>query len=73
MAQLAETGYLRIHQIIGNPKKNIPALIPISRSQLWRNCRAGKFPKPIKLGPRVTVWSIESVKQYIASTNEAAR
>lgn len=34
MNQLPVTGYLRLPQIIGNPKTNppIPALIPVSKS-----------------------------------------
>lgn len=37
MPQLPETGYLRLAQIIGNPKANppIPALIPVSKSTWW--------------------------------------
>ena len=30
--QLPETGFLRINQIIGDPKKGIPPIIPIGKS-----------------------------------------
>jgi hypothetical protein len=34
---LPETGYLRLHQIVGSPKADppIPPLIPISKSTWW--------------------------------------
>lgn len=69
MYQLPETGYLRLPQIIGNPKADppIPAIIPISKSSWWAGCAAGKYPKPVKLGPRTTAWSVESIRALIAS------
>jgi prophage regulatory protein len=53
MVQLPETGYLRLPQIIGNTKKNIPALIPVSRSAWWAGIKAGRYPKGIHLGPKL--------------------
>jgi prophage regulatory protein len=32
------------------------ALIPVSASTWWNGVRTGRFPAPIKLGPRTTVW-----------------
>jgi len=63
MKQLPETGFLRLTQIIGNPKTSppIPPLIPIGRSSWWNGVRTGRFPKPVKLGPRTTVWRVEDI------------
>ncbi len=41
-------GYLRINQIL--------KLIPISTSTWWAGVKSGRFPSPIKLGPRATYW-----------------
>ena len=70
MHELPETGYLRLPQIIGNPKADppIPAIIPVSKSTWWQGCSSGLYPKPIKLSPRVTVWSIESIRELIKKT-----
>ena len=64
---LPQTGFLRLHQIIGNPKANppIPALIPIGKSTWWEGCRSGRFPQPIKIGNRITVWRVQDIKDYI--------
>ena len=73
MQILPETGFLRLPQIIGNPKAEppIPALIPVSKSAWWNGVASGRFPKPIKLGPRTTAWRIEDIRTLIQMmTNE---
>lgn len=69
--QLPETGFLRIWQIVGNKKTNIPALIPISRTSFLNGVKSGKYPKPVKLGERTTAWRVEDIRELIASFNQA--
>ena len=68
MHTLPETGFLRLPQIIGNPKAEppIPAIIPVKKSCWWDGVKTGRFPKPVKLGPRVTVWRVEDIRALIA-------
>jgi predicted DNA-binding transcriptional regulator AlpA len=75
MHQLPETGYLRLKQILGDPKAGIPPIIPISKSSWWAGikCRTGRYPKPVKLGPRTTVWTVESIRALIAETKQGAQ
>ena len=40
--------FLRLPQVL--------TIIPISKSAWWQGCKDGRYPKPIKLGPRPTVW-----------------
>ncbi|CZG39476.1 AlpA family phage regulatory protein [Legionella pneumophila serogroup 1] len=67
MSKLPETGFLRLKQIIGDNTANppIPALIPIGKSTWWAGVKSGRFPKPIKFGPRMTVWKVEDIKAFI--------
>jgi hypothetical protein len=67
MNQLPETGFLRLKQIIGDPKAGIPPIIPVQKSCWWDGVKSGRFPKPVKLGPRVTVWRVEDIRALIAS------
>ncbi len=69
MHNLPEVGFLRISQIVGDPKADppIPAVIPVSRSTWWAGVKAGRFPKAVKLGPRTTAWPIEAIRALIAS------
>jgi prophage regulatory protein len=69
---LPETGFLRLPQIIGDLKAQppIPPIIPISRSTLWNWVKTGRFPRPTKLGPRVTVWNAADVRDFISGNWE---
>jgi prophage regulatory protein len=67
--QLPETGFLRLSQIIGDPRAEppIPPIIPIGKTCWWDGVKTGRFPKPIKLGPRITAWRVEDIRALIAS------
>ena len=64
--QLPLTGFMRLPQIL--------QLIPVSKSTWWQGCREGRFPKPIKLGPKTTAWRVEDIVALIerigSSSNE---
>jgi len=66
---LPETGYVRLSQIIGNPKADppIPPIIPVSKSTWWIGVKAGNYPPPVKLGKRITVWRVEDIRKLIDS------
>jgi prophage regulatory protein len=70
MHQLPETGFLRINQIIGNPKAKppIPAIIPVSRSTWWAGVASGQYPQPVRtLGRRITAWRVEDIRTLIVT------
>ncbi len=51
------TGFVRFPQVL--------QLIPISKSAWWDGCKSGRFPKPVKLGPRTTAWRAEDIAELI--------
>lgn len=67
MNALPETGYLRLNQIIGDRRavSPVPALFPVSRSTWWAGVKSGRYPKPVKLGPRITAWRVEDIRALI--------
>ena len=70
MNQLPETGFLRLRQIIGDPKAEppIPPIIPVKKSCWWEGVKSGRFPKPVKIGNgRGTFWKVEDIRALIAS------
>ena len=70
MHQLPETGYLRLPQIIGNPKAKppIPAVIPVRKSTWWAGVKIGRYPQPVRtLGNRITAWLLEAIRALIMS------
>jgi prophage regulatory protein len=64
---LPATGYIRLAQIIGSRTVSppIPAVIPVSKSTWWNGIRSGRYPKPVKLGPRITAWRVEDIRALI--------
>jgi len=62
---LPQTGFLRQRQILGDPKAQppIPAIIPVGKSTWWAGVKSGRFPKPVKLGPRTTAWRVEDIRR----------
>ena len=62
---LPETGFLRLAQIIGDPKRGITPIIPICKSNWWAGVKTGRYPKSVKLGPRTTAWRVEDIRELI--------
>jgi prophage regulatory protein len=54
------TGFVRLQSILapGGP-------IPVGRTTWWAGIKAGRFPRPLKLGPRITVWRAEEIHELI--------
>jgi prophage regulatory protein len=75
LSTLPETGYVRLKQIVGNAKANppIPALFPVGTSTWWAGVRDGRYPRSVKLSPRVTAWRIEDIRHLIEATSNAAK
>ena len=67
---LSEKGFLRLSQIVGNPKAKPPInpIYPVSKSTWWAGVKSGRFPKPVKLGPRITAWRTEDILELIRQT-----
>jgi prophage regulatory protein len=59
-SNLPATGFVRLAAILG-PR----GPIPVSRSTWWAGVKSGRFPQPLKLGPRITVWRVEEIRALI--------
>jgi prophage regulatory protein len=59
-ASLPATGFLRIGSVLA-PR----GPIPVSKSTWWAGVKAGRYPKPVKLGPRITAWRVEDIRNLI--------
>ena len=61
---LAESGFVRINQLAGPG-----GLVPVGKSTIWAWIKQGKFPNPIKLGPRTTAWLVADVRVWLMQKN----
>ena len=52
-----KTGFVRIKQIVAPYGP-----IPVSKSTWWQGVKDGKFPQPVKLGPKTTCWRAEEIR-----------
>ena len=67
-----DIAFFRLKQIVGDLKADPPIdpLLPIGRSSWWAGVRAGRFPQPVKLGPRTTVWRRRDIISLIERLEE---
>lgn len=49
--------FLRLNQVLEK--------IPVSRSSWWAGCKSGRYPKPVKLGPRTTAWRLSDINELL--------
>jgi predicted DNA-binding transcriptional regulator AlpA len=73
MHQLPEVGFLRLPQIIGDTKRGIPAIVPVSKSTWWAGVKSGRYPAAVKLSARTTAWPVESIRALIEQAAEAGK
>ena len=59
-SELPSTGFVRLPSILA---PNGP--IPVSKSTWWAGVKDGRFPKPVKLGPRITAWRVDDIRALI--------
>lgn len=55
--ELPISGLLRIKQVL--------RFVPVSRSNWWAGVKSGRYPKPMKLSERVTVWRAADIRQLV--------
>lgn len=60
-----DVSFLRLNQIVRTKKGSENPLLPISKSSWWAGVRSGKFPAPVKLGPRTTAWRSSDIASLI--------
>lgn len=55
---LPDEGYARLPQVL--------AAFPVSKSTWYAGIKSGKFPPPVKLGPRTTAWRVSDIRNLLA-------
>lgn len=75
MNNLPVTGYLRLNQIIGNPRSKppVPAIFPVCSSSWWSGVKQGIYPKPVKISANCTAWRVEDIRELIERINNDGR
>ena len=58
---LPETVFVRHPQVL--------KVFPVSKSSWWAGVKENRYPKPVKLGPKMTAWRVEDIRALIATTS----
>ena len=56
---LPETGFIRLPAVLN--------VFPVSKSTWWAGVKDGHFPKPVKLGQKITAWRVQDIRALIES------
>ena len=64
MSNLENESLLRLPQVL--------KIIPISKSAWWQGCKDGRYPKPVKLGPRTTVWKASDISAFMRQLSRSS-
>lgn len=59
---LPSEGFVRLPAVL--------KVLGIGKTSLWRGINQGRFPRPLKLGPRTSVWRVEEIRAVIANCPE---
>ena len=62
---LSTAGLLRLLQIIGDRRRGIPAIFPVSRSTWYAGVKSGKYPQSVKISERCVAWRVEDIKTLL--------
>ena len=54
---LPQEGFVRLPQVLH--------VLGIGKTTFWEGVKTGRFPAPVKLGPRTTVWKVEDIRNLI--------
>jgi len=61
-APLPQEGFIRLPQVLH--------VLGIGKTSFWNGVKAGRFPAPIKLGPRLRVWDVKVIRALIAGLSQ---
>lgn len=63
---------LKLPDIIGNRKKGIVGIIPMSRSKFYELIKHGEFPAPLHIGCG-SFWKLSAIHSLIEKATESGR
>ena len=60
-----DNALVRLSQIIGDRKRGICPIVPISKSAWWEGVKQGRYPAPIKLSEKITCWRSGDIRALL--------
>jgi prophage regulatory protein len=47
-------------------------VLPYSATTIWRKCRSGEFPSPIKISAGITAWRVGDIRKYLSDISTSS-
>lgn len=70
---LPDSAFIREAQLVQSYQRpETPAPLPFSGPTLWRKVKSGDFPRPVKLGPRITAWKVSDIRAWMEKQSASA-
>ena len=44
-------------------------VLPYSATTIWRKCRSGEFPTPVKVSAGITAWRVGDIRNYLQAVS----
>ena len=60
---LPQEGFVRLPQVLH--------VLGIGKTTFWEGIKTGRFPAPVKLGPRTAVWRVEDIRNLISHISQS--
>jgi predicted DNA-binding transcriptional regulator AlpA len=57
--ELPDLAYIQIKPLVSYK------VLPYSATTIWRKCRQGEFPRPIKISPGITAFRVGDIRKYL--------
>ncbi|MDL2259515.1 AlpA family phage regulatory protein [Deltaproteobacteria bacterium OttesenSCG-928-K17] len=62
---LPQEGFVRLPQVLH--------VLGIGKTTFWEGIKTGRFPAPVKLGPRTAAWRVDDIRNLISRLSEGGR
>lgn len=70
MHELPQQGFVRLKAIIGDD--HTPGVYPVSKSSWFQGIKEGRYPAPVRLGPRTVAWKADDIRALIEQATAPA-
>ncbi|MCG8375728.1 MAG: AlpA family phage regulatory protein [Chlorobiales bacterium] len=61
--------FYRLWDIIGDRKRGIKGILPISRAAWYAGIKDGRYPKPVKLSEKTSAWRSSDIEALVERLN----
>lgn len=62
LKMIPKEGFLRLSELL--------KIIPVGKTTWWQGVKSKRYPQPVKLGPRITVWRKSDIQRFLENPEQ---